>query len=87
MRIMQQPIIIPMETKRDCIEVRGKLYCEVTDPSARDLGFFIIIVLAILLYGGFLWWLEAECDVNSLAVWGFGVLAPLGIFAVYLIVS
>ncbi len=46
-----QTIIIPVETKRNCIEKAGKLFCEERVTTGKDIAWSCVAVLAILVWG------------------------------------
>lgn len=61
------PIIIPVNTTRECIVQDGTRYCEHKDISKKDLGLAGGILLGIILWSIFWIWVGHTFDKEILA--------------------
>ena len=83
----QMPILIPYETKRDCITVANKVYCEAKDVTHAQIGWVIIGAIALISWLCFLFYLYIELEYNPALVFGLGFALPTIVIGLALVMS
>jgi hypothetical protein len=78
---MQQIIVIPHQTQRDCIVVEGKKYCQDENLTPNEFGSMLLFFGFATSYIILLFWLADKLDDMRIVVGGF--VTPLFLFGVY----
>jgi hypothetical protein len=79
------PNPISAAPKRDCVLVNDHRYCRDDDPTSKENGEIILGFTAAVIYALFMAHLYAFKNRGTLAA--TGILAPIIIFALYLILK